>query len=66
MAYDQVSTFRLTEADRAILDSAQATFGLASRTEALRFLIRLWDGSADVLAAAKAAKAKARKRKRTR
>ncbi len=64
MAYDKVATFRLTTADLAILTEAQATFGLASRVEAMRLLIRLWDGSASVLEAAKVARARAKRRAR--
>ena len=64
MPEGHITTFRLTEADRNILDEAQQTYGLASRSEALRFLIRLWNGSADVLVAAKAAKAKAQRAKK--
>jgi len=43
-------TFRLTDADIAILDEAEAVYGLATRTEALRYLLRAWDGSSAVLA----------------
>ncbi len=56
------TTLRLTPEDLAILEEARQTFGLHSRTEALRILIRLWDGSASVLEAAKAANAKARRK----
>ncbi len=59
------TTFRLTQEDVAILDEARASFGLASRTEALRLLIRLWDGSVDVLGAAKTAKDRARRQRKT-
>ncbi len=56
------TTFRCTPEDIAIMDHARETFGLSSRTEALRLLIRLWDGSSDVLQAARQAKKKARRK----
>ena len=31
------------------MDEAKRRFGLASRVEALRYILRLWDGSVDVL-----------------
>ncbi len=60
MALRQIS-FRLTVEDIAILDEAHRRYGLASRTEALRYLLRKWEGSAEVLATM-AAKPKRKKR----
>lgn len=60
----RMTAFRLSEGDFAIMDSAAEAFDLASRTEALRLLIRLWDGSVDVLEAARTARARGRRIKR--
>lgn len=49
MAPLKPTSFRLTEEDIAILDAAQEHFGLLSRVDALRFLIRQWPESVEVL-----------------
>jgi len=54
--------FRLTAADIAIMDAAKEQFGLPSRVEALRYLIRSWDGSIEVLERMAATRRKKRRK----
>ncbi len=56
-------SFRLTPEDIAILDEAQRRYGLGTRTEALRYLLRQWEGAAEVLERT-TSKPKARRKKR--